>query len=148
MKKILSIFSIIGFVTIGMSSVAAAQGGASGATLLPTMDALACTVDLTVPNCESDGFGSAATLKIGRANYLGVDVSNLITFQVYMVANNDVGTADCSGVLGSFTTGPAGGQTATFPVTSAAGFVSVCREVDSVLVPILTGQMGKLNGPG
>jgi hypothetical protein len=146
MSKVLAIFGVLGLVAVGLPSNAAAKGGAQGATLLPTLDATPCTVEVTVPNCESDGFGAAATLKIGRANYLGVDVSNLITGQIYMVANNDVGLESCAGVLGSFTTGPAGGQTATFPVSSAAGFVSVCREVDAVLVPVLTGQMGPLNG--
>ena len=146
MSKILAIFGVLGLVAVGLPSNAAAKGGAEGATLLPTLDATPCTVEVTVPNCESDGFGAAATLKIGRANYLGIDVSNLITGQTYLVANNDVGLESCAGVLGSFSTGPAGGQTATFPVASAAGFVSICREVDAVLVPVLTGEMGPLNG--
>lgn len=148
MRQLFAVFGVLGLVAVAIPSNAAAQGGAQGATLLPTLDAVACTVELTVPNCESDGFGAAATLKIGRANYLGIDVTNLIAGQVYMVANNDLGLESCAGVVGSFSTGPAGGQTATFPVTSAAGFVSICREADGVLLPILTGQMGRLNGPG
>lgn len=146
MHKFLASISVVGLLALGMPSTAIAQGGAFGAILLPTMDATPCTAELTVPNCESDGFGAAVTLKIGRANFLGVDVSNLIAGQVYMAANNDVGLESCTGVVGSFTTGPAGGQTATFPVTSAAEFVSICREADGVLLPILTGQMGRLNG--
>jgi hypothetical protein len=146
MRKVIAIFGVLGLVAVGLSSNAAAKGGAEGAVLLPTLDAIACTAELTVPNCESDGYGAAATLKIGRANYLGVDVTNLVAGQTYLAANNDVGLESCAGVVGSFTAGPDGRQTATFPVGSAAGFVSVCREVDGVLVPVLTGQMGKLNG--
>lgn len=145
MKKYLAVIGILGLAAAGMPSSASA-GGAEGATLLPTTQADPCTADISAPNCESDGYGSAATLKIGRQNYLGVDVTNLYANQLYMVANNDIGLSSCDGVLGSFTTGPAGGQTATLPVTTAAGYVSVCREVGGVLVPILTGQMTRLNG--
>lgn len=145
MKKHIAIFGVLGLASAALSSNAIA-GGAEGATLLPTLDAIPCTAEVTAPDCESDGYGSAATLKIGRANYLGVDVTNLLAGQVYLAANNDVGLESCAGVLGTFTTGPAGGQTATFPVSSAAGFVSVCREVEGVLVPVLTGEMGRLNG--
>lgn len=146
MRQLITIFGVLGLVAAGLPSDATAAGGAQGATLLPTLDATPCTAEVTVPNCESDSFGAAATLKIGRANYLGIDVSNLIAGQTYLTANNDVGLESCAGVLGSFSTGPAGGQTATFPVASAAGFVSICRETDGVLVPVLTGEMGPLNG--
>jgi hypothetical protein len=146
MRKFIVAIGVAVLTAAVMPASVSAKGGAQGATLLPTLDAITCTAELTVPNCESDGFGAAATLKIGRANYLGIDVSNLITGQTYLVANNDVGLESCAGVLGSFSTGPAGGQTATFPVDSAAGFVSICREVDAVLVPVLTGEMGPLNG--
>ena len=144
MKSYIAIFGVLGLAAV-MPSTATA-GGAEGAVLLPTLDAIACTAEVTAPNCESDGYGAASTLKIGRANYLGVDVTDLLAGQVYMVANNDAGLESCAGVVGSFSTGPAGGQTATFPVSSAAGFVSICREADGVLVPVLTGQMGRLSG--
>lgn len=146
MKKTLRGFALLGLVSVAAPGAALAAGGAEGAVLLPTLNAVACTADVTAPNCESDGYGSAATLKIGRANYLGIDVTGLIAGQVYLAANNDAGLENCSGVLGSFTTGPAGGQTATFPVSTAAGFVSICREADGVLVPVLTGEMTRLSG--
>ena len=146
MRKFIAATVVAGLTAAAMPASVEAKGGAQGATLLPTLEATLCTAELTVPNCESDGFGAAATLKIGRANYLGLDVTNLITGQTYLAANNDVGLESCVGVVGSFSTGPAGGQTATFPVGSAAEFVTICREVDAVLVPVLTGQMGPLNG--
>jgi hypothetical protein len=145
MKNYIAIFGVLGLAASALPSTAMA-GGAEGATLLPTLDAIACTAEVTVPNCESDGYGAAVTLKIGRANYLGIDVTNLLGSQVYMVANNDVGLESCAGVLDTFTTTAAGDRNVTFPVSSAAGFVSICRESDGVLVPVLTGQMGRLNG--
>lgn len=145
MKKYIAIFGVIG-LAVAVQPSGAIAGGAEGAILLPTLEAASCTGEITAPNCESDGYGSAATLKIGRANYLGIDVTNLLAGQVYMVANNDAGLESCAGVLGSFSTGPAGGQTATFPVSSAAGFVSICRESEGALVPVLTGEMGRLSG--
>jgi len=146
MKQLFAVFGVLGLITVGMPSDAKAGGGAYGATLLPTTSATTCTADVTIPNCESEGYGSAATLKIGRQNYLGIDVSNLIAGQVYMVANNNDGLESCAGVLDSFTTGPAGGRNYTIPVDTAADFVSICREVEGNLIPILTGQMGRLNG--
>lgn len=146
MRHMFSVIATVGFILAGTSAGALAQGGAEGATLDPTLNAIACTAELTVPNCESDGYGAAATLRIGRQNYLGFDLSNLITGQTYFAANNDVGLESCAGVLTSFVTGPAGGQNFSVPVDSAAGFVSICREVDGVLIPILTGEMGRLNG--
>lgn len=145
MKNYIAIFGVLGLAASALPSTAMA-GGAEGATLLPTLDAIACTAEVTIPNCESDGYGAAATLKIGRANYLGIDVTNLLGSQVYMVANNDVGLESCAGVLDTFTTTAAGDRNVTFPVSSAAGFVSICREDGGVLVPVLTGQMGRLNG--
>ena len=146
MRKFIAAIGIAGLAAAAMPASGHAAGGATGAVLLPTLDATPCTADLTVPNCESDGYGAAATLKIGRANYLGFDLSNLLAGQTYLAANNDVGLESCAGVLTSFVTGPAGGQNFSVPVASAADFVSICREVDGVLVPILTGQMGRLNG--
>jgi hypothetical protein len=146
MRYVLGIAAALGLAIAGASSTALAKGGAEGAILLPTLDAITCTAELTVPNCESDGYGSAATLRIGRQNYMGFDVTNLIAGQTYLAANNDVGLESCAGVLTSFVPGPAGAQNFTVPVDSAAGFVSICREVDGMLVPVLTGEMGRLNG--
>lgn len=146
MRKFLAAIGIVGLAAVAMPASVDAAGGAFGALLDPTADAIACTAELTVPNCESSGYGAAATLSIGRANYIGFDLTNLVTGQTYMAANNDVGLESCAGVLTSFVTGPAGGANFTVPVDSAAEFVSICREVDGVLLPILTGQMARLNG--
>lgn len=143
MRRFLASMGIAGLLAFGMASDAAAQGGAYGALLDPTTSAIDCAV--TTP-CESDGYGSAATLKIGRANYLGFDLSNLIAGQTYIAANNDVGLGSCAGMLTSFVTGPAGGANFSWSVDSAADFVSICREADGMLLPILTGQMARLNG--
>jgi hypothetical protein len=149
MKQAFAVFGVLGLIAVGMPSDAKAAGGAYGAVLLPTANATACTAELTIPNCESDGYGSAATLRIGRQNYLGIDVSNLIAGQVYMVAYNNEGTESCAGMpeLGSFKTGPAGGRNFTVPVDTAADYVSICRQLeDGSFVAILTGQMTRLNG--
>lgn len=145
MRKYLAAIGIAGLTAVAMPASVFA-GGAEGALLDPTADAIACTAELAVPNCESNGYGAAATLRIGRANYLGFDLSNLITGQTYLAANNDVGLESCAGVLTSFVTGPAGGANFSVPVDSAAEFVSICREADGVLLPVLTGQMAKMNG--
>jgi hypothetical protein len=145
MKNYIAILGVIGLAAAALPSSAVA-GGAEGAILLPTLDAAPCSVDVAPPNCESEGYGAAATLKIGRANHLGIDVTDLQASQVYLAANNDDGLESCAGVVGSFTTTAAGERNVTFPVSSAAGFVSICRETEGVLVPVLTGEMGRLNG--
>jgi hypothetical protein len=142
------------FVAIGIASLAAAAmpasvnaaGGARGALLDPTVDAIACTAELAVPNCESQGYGAAATLSIGRANYIGFNLTNLIAGQTYLAANNDVGLESCAGVLTTFAPTADGSVDFTVPVSAAAEFVSICREAEGVLVPVLTGQMARLNG--
>lgn len=146
MRDLLSYMGLAGLLVVLAANPAAAQGGAYGALLDPTAEAIQCTAELTVPNCESDGYGSAATLRIGRANYIGFDLSNLIAGQTYLAAYNNVGLESCAGVLTSFMAGPAGGANFTVPVDYAADFVSICREADGMLLPILTGQMGRLNG--
>lgn len=143
MNKLFGILGVLGLVAVGMPSSASA-GGAVGALLDPTASAIACTAEVTA--CESNGFGSAASLGIGRSNYLGFDLSNLIVGQTYLAANNDVGLESCEGVLTSFVIAADGGANFTVPVSSAAEFVSICREDGGVLVPVLTGQMARLNG--
>ena len=49
-------------------------------------------------------------------------------------------------MLTSFVIDPDGGKNFTVPVDAVGEFVSICREDGGVLVPVLTGQMGRLNG--
>ena len=141
MRNFLAMVGVAGLVMAGTSSNALA---AFGALLDPTASAIACTAEVT--ECESNGFGAATSLKIARTTYIGFDLSNLIPGQTYLAANNDVGFESCAGVLTSFVVGADGGANFSTPVSAAAEFVSICREDAGVLVPVLTGQMGRLNG--
>lgn len=141
MKQLIAAFGLFSLVAVGTPSNALA---AFGALLDPTASAIACTVDVTV--CESNGFGAATSLKIARTTYIGVDLSNLIVGQTYLAANNDVGLESCAGVLTSFVIASDGGANFTVAVAAVGEFVSICREEDGVLVPVLTGQMGRLTG--
>lgn len=141
MKKLIAAFGLFSLVAVGTPSNALA---AYGALLDPTSSAIACTVDVTV--CESNGFGAATRLKIARTTYIGIDLSNLIVGQTYLAANNDVGFESCAGVLTSFVIDADGGKNFSVPVAAVGEFVSICREEAGVLVPVLTGQMGRLTG--
>lgn len=144
MRRFFTTLSVLGVVGVGISGGAMAAGNLV-ADLVPTSNAIVCTAEVT--NCESDGSGGASVSKLRGTNFLNTIVSGLLANQPYSIANNATGQ-DCAGVVGGFTTAADGSGSAIPTIGDAADYVVICRAQDSMLMPVMSGILGKLGRPG
>jgi hypothetical protein len=136
-------------LTLGIAGLAAAisssamAGGALVAALAPTGNAISCD---TATACESNGSGASATLKIKGVNNMSFNLDGLLANQTYTAS---VASAGCGNEVTSFDTADNGAANVVQPLESVPALddvVEICRVTEVGLVPILSGQLGRMNG--
>lgn len=142
MRKYILTLGITGLAAAAISSSAMA-GGALVAALAPTGNAISCD---TATACESNGSGASATLKIKGVNNMSFNLDGLLANQTYKAS---VASAGCGNVVAIFDTAANGAANVVQPLESVPALddvVEICRETEAGLVPILSGQLGRMNG--
>lgn len=142
MRKYILALGITGLTAAAIPSSAMA-GGALAAALAPTDNAISCDV---AAECESNGAGAAATLKIKGGNNMSFNVEGLLSNQSYSAS---VGSAGCGNVVATFGTGAGGAANVVQALSFApelGDVVEICRAADGGLAPVLSGALARLNG--
>lgn len=146
MKNYFIAMAAAGLIALAVPGAAVA-GGALGTTMFPTANAIDCAV---ASPCESDGFGSAATLKVQRTNNMSFVLEGLLPLSTYSASHDTDGIGGCADIIFTFNTladGTANFTVALLTDPNLGDVVEICRQDEfGIFLPIYSGTLSRLNG--